>query len=273
MNHQKTNFLVSLSFWCWIFWKIQEQTGAFVLFGGSWTPGPSEGRLKLSLNLLMKFYQRFFFYFFCFGSLRFLVFGKRRENIPTTLLSPVKYNLIPSQFNLDDKHVNWPYSIPSGIIDTFSTKVEQPKEESWEYLQGKNSFGFKYEIVCSIGVPWIIWLSGPWKGATSDVTIAELSGVKEELKDEAFLADKIYCGDKISFIVPHSGYQYSLLEEKKAYNYLVYSACQSIECVIRQMKVFGIFHIVWKYSASFHALCTKVISKLVNLFLIFKPLG
>ena len=201
------------------------------------------------------------------------MFGKRRENIPTTLLSPVKYNLIPSQFNLDDKHVNWPYSVPSGIIDTFSTKVEQPKEESWEYLQGKNSFGFKYEIVCSIGVPRIIWLSGPWKGAASDVTIAELSGVKEELKDEALLADKIYRGDKISFIVPHSGHRYSLSEEKRAYNYLVYSARQSIERVIRRMKVFGIFHIVWKYSASFHALCTKVIGKLVNLFLIFEPLG
>ena len=107
----------------------------------------------------------------------------------------------------------------------------------------------------------------------SDVTIAELSDVKEELKDEALLADKIYQSNKISFIVPYSGHQYSLSEEKRAYNYLVYSARQLIEHVIRQMKVFEIFHIVWKYFTSFHALCTKVIGKLVNLFLIFEPLG
>jgi hypothetical protein len=42
----------------------------------------------------------------------------------------------------------------------------------------------------------IIWLSGPWKGAASDPTIAKVSGIKQSLPPgEAVLANNIYQGD------------------------------------------------------------------------------
>jgi DDE superfamily endonuclease len=71
----------------------------------------------------------------------------------------------------------------------------------------------KYELVCSIGNPRIIWLSGPWKGGASDPTIANVSGAKEVLKEglipkESFLADKMYKGDKISFMTPLPGHRH-----------------------------------------------------------------
>ncbi len=46
----------------------------------------------------------------------------------------------------------------------------------------------EYEVVCSIGSPEIILISGPYKGSAHDATIAEISGIKEKLGgDECLL--------------------------------------------------------------------------------------
>jgi hypothetical protein len=135
---------------------------------------------------------------------------------------------------MEERKRGWIFKVPSGIIDTFSCTVLQPREESWEFLRKANEYNIKYEVVMSIGVPRIIWLSGPWKGAAADSTISSLSGIKEILSEgEALLADKAYRGDKISFIVPFSGHRYVLSSEERAYNFLVYCARQSIERIIR----------------------------------------
>ena len=140
------------------------------------------------------------------------------------------------------------------------------------YYIERNAYGVKYEIVCSIGVPQIIWVSGPWKGSASDPTIAKHSGILEVLgKDEMLLADKIYRGDSLNFLHPVSGHK--LTYSQKTYNYLVYSARQSIERVIERLKIFGVFHIIWRYSLEFHKAVVISCCKLVNLFLIFEPLG
>lgn len=134
---------------------------------------------------------------------------------------------------MNDRKEEWPYTHPSAIIDTTNVRIEQPKEEPWEFFMAKNTYAIKYEIVCSIRVPHIIWISGPWKGLASDPTIVKVSGVMEELGNEALLADKIYRGDPISFICPVTGQYTHLDSEEKSYNYLVYCARQSVEQVIK----------------------------------------
>jgi hypothetical protein len=152
-------------------------------------------------------------------------------------------------------------------------EVEQPRDESWRYLVGRNTFGIKYEICVSIGTPRICWLAGPWMGAASDPTIAMQSNIKTMmLPNEALLADKIYRGDRLHFIVPLTGHRYALDQEERAYNYLVYSVRQSVERVIDRLTNFGIFHQIWRYSFELHQICTRVCAKLVNLFLNFEPL-
>ena len=106
----------------------------------------------------------------------------------------------------------------------------QPVEQSWTYLYERNRFRIKYEIVCAIGNPKIIWVSGPWRGVASDATIAKISGIKAFLHEsEMILSDKIYRGDEKSFITAFSGHQYSLEPDERVYNALVYSARSAIE--------------------------------------------
>ena len=159
-------------------------------------------------------------------------------------------------------------------MDTFTVEVTQPHEESWHYLIGTNQWGIKYEIAVAIGVPRIIWISSPWRGAASDPTIATQSGILELIGDhESLMTDKIYRGDWFSFLLPLSGHRTSLSSEDNAYNYLIYAVRQTVERVICRLKIFGIFSGVWCYSFSLHALCTHAAAKLCNLFLLFEPLG
>ena len=89
--------------------------------------------------------------------------------------------------------------------------VRQPREQAWHYIVGRNVWGIKYEIVCAIGNPRIVWINGPWKGSAHDASIAVQSGVKQHLLPrEQLLADKAYKGDRFSFIVPISGHRWML---------------------------------------------------------------
>lgn len=110
-------------------------------------------------------------------------------------------------------------------------------------------------------------------GAASDPTIAQQSKIKDLLlPNEAVLADKIYKGDRLHFIVPLSGHRYALDHEERAYNFMVYSVRQHVERVINRLTNFGVFHETWRYSFALHQLCTRVCAKLVNLFLIYETL-
>ncbi len=152
--------------------------------------------------------------------------------------------------------------------------IWQPRNNAWEYLTGRNEFGLKYEIVCSIGSPKIISIKGPFKGAANDATIADISGIKDLLgPHECLLADKMYRHDHLSFITPLQGHRYTLPNDENAFNYLVYSARSAVERIISRLAVFGIFDVPWRYSILLHGKCVKVICKLVNFFLIFEPLG
>ena len=176
--------------------------------------------------------------------------------------------------DLNDCWAKWPYTVPSAIIDTFTVDVTQPLQQSWQYLYERNRYGIKYEIICAIGVPKIIWLSGPYRGTASDPTIAKKSGIKRHPhQNEAILADKLYRGDYFSFITAVSGHHYSLSHEERAYNFLIYSTRNSIERVIQHATCFGVLKNVWKYSFYLHKKCTLAVCKLVNFHLLFEPLG
>ena len=150
--------------------------------------------------------------------------------------------------------------------------TQQPLNNSWQYIVGRNEYGVKYQIVCSIGCPRIVSLSGPYKGAANDATIAEASGIKDLLSQESecLLADKMYRHDHISFITPLSGHRYSLSSSENAYNYLIYSARSAVERIICRLSVFGIFDVPWRFSILLHGLCVRVACKLVNLHLATK---
>lgn len=205
------------------------------------------------------------------------------QSAPTTPTSPsylatpphTNSTLPPShtqQFDLKDRFEEWPFICPSCIIDVFKARIQQPRECSWEYITATSTFSLKYEVVCSIGVPRVIWLSDPCKGSANDATISKETGVKDSLSGEWVAADKAYRGDKVQFMVPLSGHRTTLDQEERAYNYLIYAFRQTVERLIRRIKVFGIFRVPWSLSLALHGLATRVICKMINLFLLFEPL-
>ena len=159
------------------------------------------------------------------------------------------------------------------MVDTTKCPIVAPKEEEWHYLVGSSKFALKYEIGVSFGVSSrIVWVSGPWKGAAADPTILRTSGLLEALpKDEALLADKIYKGLRHRIIVPRPGK--FLNAEGRAYNFLVYSARQTVERAIRRIKNSELCRSTWRSSIALHKLCFMAQCKLTNWFLIFEPMG
>ena len=205
---------------------------------------------------LIELYLKFVVFFFSFSCFSFLL-------------------MFLFQLDVKERKINWPYNVPCMIVDTYICQIQQPENESWQFLVGTNKFGVKYEIGLSLGMAHICWLSGPWKGAAHDDTIASTSKLKDVLNpDEAALANKIYWHDKISFICPLSGHRYTLTDEENSYNYLIYKAQQSVERVIEQLQNMTIFKSIWtKKNLDLHFKCTQITCKLVNLMLMFEPLG
>jgi hypothetical protein len=177
------------------------------------------------------------------------------------------------QIDFEERKVGWSYTVPSCIIDTFKCKIEQPENESWQYTTSANHFTVKYEIGISFGLRHICWISGPWKGAASDPTIAIASGLKAQLgPNECAMTDKIYRGDRMSFLCPISGHCYVLSDDQKAFNFLLYSARQNVERVIQRVRVFSVWEGVWKKELWLQQLCVVVSCQLVNFVLLFEPL-
>lgn len=175
---------------------------------------------------------------------------------------------------MNDRWERWSCLQPSSIIDTtLSAPVFQPFESSWEYYDvNKKRYFLKYEAVCSIGNPRLIWFSGPYKSTVQDCTLSHRSQLRLELlPNERLLADKGYLHDTDLFICPVSKSSFVMDLDDRARNYMIYSARQTIERIFGRLKSFGFWNTPWKASIGLHKLCAKVTAKLVNLHLLFEP--
>lgn len=157
----------------------------------------------------------------------------------------VTINLIDDvlpDLDVNDRKEQWPHRNPSCIIDCFKVRTLQPAVEPWQYyfLKGEG-YGVKFEIVCSMGCPRIIYCSGPWRGAARDDTIAKYSEAKRFLeKGERLLANKIYRADTETFICPLPGTRSQLTDAENLRNYSIYSARQSVERLIKRDRNFAV---------------------------------
>ncbi len=178
------------------------------------------------------------------------------------------------QINILDRWEKWNIRKPSIMLDCMKCPITAPTEDAWEYVVGTNAFGVKYEIGCSLGVPRVCWVSGPWKGAASDKTICTQSGIQQAMcPDERALADKIYRHEREFCICPVSGHRWSLSHNENAYNFLVYSARSTVERLIRRIRNGKFNRAVWPYGLRLHKECMYLQCQLTNWCLMFEPLG
>jgi hypothetical protein len=207
------------------------------------------------------------------------IFASRWRIDRHTMVKRIQMTLVLIDFTLPplslaDRWLNWRIHVLSSVIATTTFLIEQPREQSWYYLVERNTFGVKYEFICSIGVPRFCHCAGPYHGAALDPTIFTQTSIQNQiLPNEAILADKIYKGNRITFLSPLPGHRYVLNNQERAYNYLIYRARQCVERLISRLRIFGILNVLWRFSLSFHELLVRVCCKLVNLNLLFEPLG
>jgi hypothetical protein len=186
------------------------------------------------------------------------------------LLCPLSF--LSFQFNFDDRWEQWEYLQPSSIVDTTNTPIDQPELEQWQFwVHYERCYCVKYEILCSFGVPRIIGLTGPWKGAASDKGITLQTYAPVLKQGEKLMGDKSYRGDDV-FMVPYSGHRYNLESYQLAWNADVYSARQRVERLIKRLKQWKCTETRWRLSLEFHSQCVRAAGKLTNLSLIFEPL-
>ena len=116
------------------------------------------------------------------------------------------------------------------------------------YHKEKKGYYVKYEIVCSIGEPRIVWISGPWK-LVDEGCLTEFSGLLDCLQEnEHMIGDKGYrhCDEWV--LCPISGGKYELPKEDQAQNFVVYCVRQTIEHIIWQVCFWNIISTKWTSS-------------------------
>ena len=86
------------------------------------------------------------------------------------------------------------------------------------------------------------------------------------------MSDKMWRGDKYSFICPITRHKYQL-DEDNSFNFLLYSSRQAVERVIKRVRNWGCLNVVWRLDLGLLGDCAHVCALLTNLFLCFEPLG
>jgi len=160
----------------------------------------------------------------------------------------------------------------SGVVDVTRCQIVRPRNAPWSFYSAKDKFhALKYEVVCSPKKPVkIIWLSEPYAGSHSDITIYRhrLKWCLDE--DEYLLADKGYVGAS-HIIHPYKGRR--LTPDQKRINWKISRVRQKIERINKRIKDWRLASRCWRSSDHhFHYLCMKVICKLVNIMLKEEPL-
>lgn len=177
------------------------------------------------------------------------------------------------QINWAERGQDWVETEPVCIIDVTECPIWAGVEFEWEYYSTKSKLhSLKYELAISITTQKIIWVNGPYKGSTHDLTIARDKLTHQLGKKEKALADKAYIGDW-HFITP---YKPAVGEQQETFNYNHAAIRQSIERLNRRIKQFHCFVHPWRLKGpsrlTLHKYAFYFVSYITQLELIIHPL-
>ncbi|CEO99925.1 hypothetical protein PBRA_007659 [Plasmodiophora brassicae] len=148
----------------------------------------------------------------------------------------------------------------TGIVDVTRVKIEKPALHPWEYYSKYDNFhALKFEVVVSAMKPHlIIWVSGPWKGAVSDITIARELLIPSLGEGERLMGDKGYAGEPAKIITPISGRD--LTRDDRAFNRRHNSVRQVVERALQRVKRWKCLSETWRRDlgeceVAFHVIC------------------
>jgi len=127
-----------------------------------------------------------------------------------------------------------------------------------------------YEIAISISSPHeIVWVNGPFKGSTHDLTIAKSNIIHQMLPGEKALGDLGYIGHH-NFVCP---YKPARSQEQKLFNRNHYAIRQSIERLNKRLKLFNCLKTKWRQSFELHKCAFYLITYITQIVITnYEPL-
>jgi hypothetical protein len=128
------------------------------------------------------------------------------------------------------------------------------------------TWSVKYEIVCNMALGEIVAVNGPFRPSVHDLVVARHpNGVIRRLRDgERALADGAYFGDSHFVTSTH----HAVTRSQHQLN----SMRQTVERVIRRIKVFHCMSDRWRHALKKHRITFDVVCKIVNLQMKLDPM-
>jgi len=161
-------------------------------------------------------------------------------------------------------------------INTPGTKEERLKHKSGRKKDNLASvYNLKYTIGVHIRTGRICCIFGPDPGAVHDLTAVRDSELIASRSDptELILADKGYVGEPI-FVRPYKANRgHNVTPQEEAFNTVLASVRQIIECTIQRLKIFGVLGRRGKFTCreDKHAAVFNVCAQITNIALERNP--
>lgn len=164
------------------------------------------------------------------------------------------------------------------FVDTTLCPVEMSRFD-WalqkEYWSVKHKeHGYKYEIAINARVGTIHWISGPHRGAMSDITIIRHSGLLRMLEPgEHIIRDLGYQGEPLLLLTPspHDP-RIHLRPIHHVWNTLIHSERALIENVNARLKRFACLSVPWRHDLRRHHIAFNICANITALDVRLYPL-
>ena len=163
-----------------------------------------------------------------------------------------------------------PIARPSQREDRDNFSSGRKKENQY------SRYNIKYTLVVQVTNGRICGVLGPHPGSLNDVTALQHSGMLEYLKAhvpmEVVLADRGYQGEN-GCLTPFKRGSGGLRPDEEAFNEVLASVRQLVECVLKRVKDFGVLGKEgrWRGSLERHAVCFNVVCNIVNISMTRDP--
>lgn len=151
-----------------------------------------------------------------------------------------------------------------GVVDVTRIKIQKPTMNASRYYCMKDQlYALKFEVVVSIKQPsMILWVSGPWKGAVPDITIAREMLLPALRHSEQLVADKAYIGEPARLITPIRGRD--LNRTDRIWNARHARVHQVVERTSQRLKSWGCFRQTWRHDYDKCSAAFRVVSRITN---------
>jgi len=199
-------------------------------------------------------------------------------------------NLVMSEINIEERLEDLAcskgiFQNVQIIVDGTDCPIFTPgsKPERLKHKSGRkkdnlaSAYNLKYTIGVHIRTGRILCVFGPTPGAVHDITAIRdtelIAYVINKDPTELILADKGYLGEPI-FVHPYkSNRGHNLTPEEEAFNTVLASVRQIVECSIQQLKIFGVLGRSGKFTCCHekHAQVFNVCAQITNILLERNP--